>query len=83
MLAKIEEVAPRKSKLAMSRTEDSTPTTSLKKRKVTMTTFNKWKIQFERYHSTLSWLHCDVTKEDKMVVECYGVKLVGSTRIGL
>ena len=72
MVAKIEEVAPCKHELAMSkrkRTEDSAPTTSLKKRKVTVTTFNKWKTQVECDHNTLSWLRCDVTKEDKMVVE--------------
>ena len=51
------------------RTADSAPTTSSKKRKVTLSTFNKWKAQFERDHSTLSWLRCDVCKEDKTVVE--------------
>ena len=51
------------------RTEDSTSTTGSKKRKVTVTTFNKWKTQFERDHSTLSWLRCDVCKDDKTVVE--------------
>jgi len=35
-------------------TADSAPTTSSKKRKVTVTTFNKWKTQFERDHSTPS-----------------------------
>ena len=51
------------------RTADSAPTTSSKKRKVTLSTFNKWKAQFERDHSTLSWLRCDICKEDKTVVE--------------
>ena len=51
------------------RTVDKAPTTSCKRRKVTVTTFNKWKMQFERDHNTLSWLRCDVSKEDKTVVE--------------
>ena len=51
------------------RTADSAPTTSSKKRNVTVTTFNKWKSRFERDYCTLSWLRCDVSKEDKTVVE--------------
>ena len=51
------------------RAADSAPSTSSKKRKVTVTTFNKWKTQFERDHNTLSWLQCDISKEDKTVVE--------------
>jgi hypothetical protein len=47
-------------------TADSSSTVSSKRRKVTITTFNK---QLERDHQTLSWLRCDVNKEDKMVVE--------------
>ena len=56
------EVTPSHRDLAMSSrkgTADSAPTTSSKKRKVTVTTFNKWKTQFERDHSTPSWLRCD------------------------
>ena len=55
----------------MSRTADSAAvsTATSKKRKVTVSTFNKWRMQFERDHNTLSWLHCDVQKEDKMIVE--------------
>ena len=45
------------------RTVDSAPTTTPKKRKVTITTFNKWKTEFERDHGNLSWLRCDVCKE--------------------
>ena len=56
-------------KSSRKRTADSAPTTSSKKRNVTITTFNKWKSQFERDYSTLSWLHCNVSKEDKTVVE--------------
>ena len=66
----------------LKRTADSAPTTSSKKRKVTVTTFNKWKTQFERDHQILLWLRCDVNKEDKTVVEC-GARHVGSTRMGL
>jgi hypothetical protein len=51
------------------RTADSAVTTSSKKRKVTITTFNKWKAQFERDYNMLSWLRCDAAKEDKTVVE--------------
>ena len=51
------------------RVSDSALSTSSKKRKVTVTTFNKWKTQFERDYNTLSWLHCDVGKEDKTIVE--------------
>ena len=51
------------------RTADSAPTISSKKRNITVTTFNKWKSQFERDYSTLSWLRCDVSKEDKTAVE--------------
>ncbi len=72
VVTKIEEVTPSHRELAMSsrkRTADSAPTTSSKKRNVTVTTFNKWKTQFERDHSTLSWLRCDVSKEDKTVIE--------------
>ena len=73
-VAKIEEVTPSHRELAMSsrkRTVDSAPTTTPKKRKVTITTFNKWKTEFERDHGNLSWLRCDVCKEDnlKTVVE--------------
>ena len=48
---------------------ESIPTASSKKRKVTITTFNQWKTQFERDHQTLSWLRCDVRQEDKTIVE--------------
>ena len=37
-------------------------------RKASISTFNKWKTQFEREHNTLSWLCCDVNKDDKTVV---------------
>ena len=56
-------------KSSRKRTADSALTTSSKKRNVTVTTFNKWKSQFERDYSTLPWLCCDVSKEDKTVVE--------------
>ena len=39
---------------SQKKTADSAPTTSSKKKNVTVTTFNKWKSQFERYYSTLS-----------------------------
>ena len=58
--------------LAMSsrkRSADSAATASFKKRKVTVTTFNKWKREFDREHNTLSWLCCDVSAEDKTLVE--------------
>ena len=51
------------------KTEDSASTTGPKKRKVTVTTFNKRKTQFESEHSTLSWLRCDVCKDNKAAVE--------------
>ena len=56
-------------KSSRKRTADSAPTTSSKKRNVTVTTFNKWKSQFQCDYSTLSWLRCNVSKEDKTVVE--------------
>ena len=34
-----------------------------------VTTFNKWRMQFECDHNTLLWLRCDVSKDDKTVVE--------------
>ena len=51
------------------RSADTAATTSSKKRKVTITTFNKWKTQFDRDHNMVSWLRCDVSKEDKTLVE--------------
>ena len=38
------------------RTMDLAPTRSAKKRKVTVTIFNKWWTQFKRDHNTLLWL---------------------------
>ena len=54
---------------SQKRMADSAPTTSSQKKNVTVTTFNKWKSQFERNYSTLSWLCCDVGKENKTVIE--------------
>ena len=39
---------------------------SCKKRKVTLTTFNKWKLQFEKDHGTMSWLRCDTSNDDRV-----------------
>ena len=54
---------------SQKRSADSAATASFKKRKVTVTTFNKWKREFDREHNTLSWLCCDVSAEDKTLVE--------------
>ena len=51
------------------RSADGTPSPSSKKRKVTISTFNKKKTQFECDHNTLSWLCWDVSIEDKTVVK--------------
>lgn len=51
------------------RTTDGAPCASSKRRKATITTFNKWKTQFEHEDQTLLWLCCDVSEEDKTVVE--------------
>ena len=53
------------------RSADSAATASSKKRKVTVTTFNKWKTQFDRDLNTFSWLCCDIKTlvEDKTLME--------------
>ena len=51
------------------RSTDTIPSTSSKKRRVSINTFNSWKTQYERDYQTLSWLRCDVSTQDKMVVE--------------
>ena len=40
---------------------DSSRDKSLKrqKRQITLSTFNKWQVQFDRDYSSLSWLRCD------------------------
>ena len=56
-------------KRAHGKSSSSVTTSSKKpKRQVTVTTFNKWKAQFEREHQTLSWLCCDVDDNDKTQV---------------
>ena len=52
-----------------SSTSSSASSSKSKKRKVSIHTFNKWQLQYEREHWTLSWLRCDVDKRDRTSVE--------------
>lgn len=49
----------------------SNPSTRARKtrRQITVITFNKWKTQYERDHQMLSWLRCDVDRQDKTLVD--------------
>ena len=52
-----------------SSTSSSASGSTSKKRKVSINTFNKWQLRYEREHQTLSWLRCDVDKRDRTSVE--------------
>ena len=41
------------------------------KRQVTKATFEKWQQEHEKDHQTLSWLRCDLERDDRHVASLY------------
>ena len=61
---------------------DKSPKTP--RRQISLVTFNKWKVQFDRDYDSLSWLRCETS--DNMVVEnlwCHACRKYESTITGL
>ena len=50
--------------ILMKRSTSSTSSTAAKKQKVSYSTFQQWKQDFDQYHSTLSWLKCEMKVEE-------------------
>ena len=65
-------------RLLQTDTNSSTSQSSKKpRRQVSLTTFNKWQVQFERDYQAMTWLRCEVSKENPNLVEtlwCYACR---------